>query len=176
MDVDTKTITHINPSRTSPPDFNSPDQPHFPPHQQQQRDTPLLKREDSGSPESISPTNGNNNMASAMVANGTPVPNMPGSGSGAGVNKRYRPAPAKTFQCRGYGECRMVFSRSEHLARHIRFVLFFLCTTCFLLWMTGNILGNAPFRAIAGSSSRASITSVSMRRLFMLISRTKTRG
>ncbi|KAI0628926.1 hypothetical protein C8Q77DRAFT_1021698, partial [Trametes polyzona] len=33
---------------------------------------------------------------------------------------RYRPAPAKTFQCRGYGECRMVFSRSEHLARHIR--------------------------------------------------------
>ncbi|KAF7354033.1 hypothetical protein MVEN_01090200 [Mycena venus] len=29
-------------------------------------------------------------------------------------------APAKTFQCAGYGECRMVFSRSEHLARHIR--------------------------------------------------------
>ncbi|CAK5277813.1 unnamed protein product [Mycena citricolor] len=38
----------------------------------------------------------------------------------SGVGKRYRPAPAKTFQCRGYGECRMVFSRSEHLARHIR--------------------------------------------------------
>ncbi|KAJ7456787.1 hypothetical protein B0H11DRAFT_1739186, partial [Mycena galericulata] len=37
-----------------------------------------------------------------------------------GVGKRYRPAPAKTFQCRGYGECSMVFSRSEHLARHIR--------------------------------------------------------
>ncbi|KAI9436173.1 hypothetical protein H4582DRAFT_1816818, partial [Lactarius indigo] len=37
-----------------------------------------------------------------------------------GVNRRYRPAPAKTFQCRGYGDCRMVFSRSEHLARHIR--------------------------------------------------------
>lgn len=40
----------------------------------------------------------------------------------AGVNKRYRPAPAKTFQCRGFGECRMVFSRSEHLARHVRSV------------------------------------------------------
>ena len=40
------------------------------------------------------------------------------------ANKRYRPAPAKTFQCRGYGECRMVFSRSEHLARHIRYVPF----------------------------------------------------
>ncbi|KAI9452675.1 hypothetical protein F5148DRAFT_499104 [Russula earlei] len=40
--------------------------------------------------------------------------------NGPGVNRRYRPAPAKTFQCRGYGDCRMVFSRSEHLARHIR--------------------------------------------------------
>lgn len=45
--------------------------------------------------------------------------NMPGPITG--VNKRYRPAPAKTFQCRGYGDCRMVFSRSEHLARHIRY-------------------------------------------------------
>ena len=35
---------------------------------------------------------------------------------------RYRAAPAKTFQCRGYGDCRMVFSRSEHLARHVRYV------------------------------------------------------
>ncbi|ORX55583.1 hypothetical protein DM01DRAFT_1406790 [Hesseltinella vesiculosa] len=26
----------------------------------------------------------------------------------------------KTFQCTGFGECTMVFSRSEHLARHIR--------------------------------------------------------
>lgn len=31
-----------------------------------------------------------------------------------------RPPPSKAFQCRGYGECRMVFSRSEHLARHVR--------------------------------------------------------
>lgn len=27
---------------------------------------------------------------------------------------------AKVFQCSGFGECAMVFSRSEHLARHIR--------------------------------------------------------
>ncbi|GLB45854.1 putative zinc finger, C2H2 type [Lyophyllum shimeji] len=53
----------------------------------------------------------------AMVASAQPQ-NLPGPV--AGVNKRYRPAPAKTFQCRGYGDCRMVFSRSEHLARHIR--------------------------------------------------------
>ncbi|KAJ7737444.1 hypothetical protein DFH07DRAFT_753013, partial [Mycena maculata] len=44
----------------------------------------------------------------------------PPTGSGGGVGKRYRTPSAKTFQCRGYGECRMVFSRSEHLARHIR--------------------------------------------------------
>ncbi|KAJ7076527.1 hypothetical protein C8R44DRAFT_826766 [Mycena epipterygia] len=30
------------------------------------------------------------------------------------------PLIAKTFQCRGFGECRMVSSRSEHLARYIR--------------------------------------------------------
>ncbi|KAI1787742.1 hypothetical protein LXA43DRAFT_1163490 [Ganoderma leucocontextum] len=61
----------------------------------------------------------------AVVApsNFTAPPNDPRNASAAssGVGKtRYRPAPAKTFQCRGYGECRMVFSRSEHLARHIR--------------------------------------------------------
>ena len=58
-----------------------------------------------------------------VAANG--LPPMP-------TNKRYRPSPAKTFQCRGYGECRMVFSRSEHLARHIRYqhdgILFYIPT------------------------------------------------
>ncbi|KAJ7738763.1 hypothetical protein B0H16DRAFT_89923 [Mycena metata] len=43
-----------------------------------------------------------------------------GGAQGQGQGKRYRAAPPKTFQCSGYGECRMVFSRSEHLARHIR--------------------------------------------------------
>ncbi|KAJ3732448.1 hypothetical protein DFJ43DRAFT_1039315 [Lentinula guzmanii] len=38
----------------------------------------------------------------------------------ATTTKRPRPTPSKTFQCRNYGDCRMVFSRSEHLARHIR--------------------------------------------------------
>jgi hypothetical protein len=54
----------------------------------------------------------------------------------AGVNKRYRPAPAKTFQCRGYGECRMVFSRSEHLARHIRYASFPPFSWCLSLTVT----------------------------------------
>ncbi|KAF9471921.1 hypothetical protein BDN70DRAFT_845001, partial [Pholiota conissans] len=54
--------------------------------------------------------------AMVAVANGGNSSSLPA----AAGPKRYRPAPAKTFQCRGYGECRMVFSRSEHLARHIR--------------------------------------------------------
>ncbi|KAI6020299.1 hypothetical protein BKA83DRAFT_4299401 [Pisolithus microcarpus] len=29
-------------------------------------------------------------------------------------NIHYKPALVKTFQCRGYGNCRMVFIRSEH--------------------------------------------------------------
>ncbi|KAB5595219.1 Biofilm and cell wall regulator 1 [Ceratobasidium theobromae] len=33
---------------------------------------------------------------------------------------RTRAAPSKTFVCRGFGDCSMVFSRSEHLARHVR--------------------------------------------------------
>jgi hypothetical protein len=78
-----------------------------------------------------SPLTPSQDMAT-MVIHGT-LPNMPGPN---GINKRYRPAPAKTFQCRGYGECRMVFSRSEHLARHIRSAHFlfntFSCTPLIL--------------------------------------------
>ncbi|KAF7291433.1 hypothetical protein MIND_01288400 [Mycena indigotica] len=33
--------------------------------------------------------------------------------------RRHR-RPAAKFHCTGYGECKMVFTRSEHLARHIR--------------------------------------------------------
>ncbi|KAI3621188.1 rna polymerase ii transcription [Moniliophthora roreri] len=59
------------------------------------------------------PPSSSEDMATAAVLQQSAHPQQ-------GVNKRYRPTPAKTFQCRGYGECRMVFSRSEHLARHIR--------------------------------------------------------
>ncbi|EPQ50730.1 hypothetical protein GLOTRDRAFT_123536 [Gloeophyllum trabeum ATCC 11539] len=75
------------------------------------------KQEPADSPASASPTS--SDMAAAVAAQ----PLVPGANAvqpGTGVNKRYRPAPAKTFQCRGFGDCRMVFSRSEHLARHIR--------------------------------------------------------
>lgn len=80
-----------------------------------------------------SPLNSNEDQASmasvvappppaSVPSHSDPLPvNNLSNVAGAGVNKRYRPAPAKTFQCRGYGDCRMVFSRSEHLARHIRY-------------------------------------------------------
>ncbi len=35
----------------------------------------------------------------------------------------------KMFRCRGYGDCDKVFTRSEHLARHVRCVL--LLSLCF---------------------------------------------
>ncbi|CCA72400.1 hypothetical protein PIIN_06334 [Serendipita indica DSM 11827] len=53
---------------------------------------------------------------------GPTLPSLQQSLQGPG-SKRYRSTPAKTFQCTGFGDCRMVFSRSEHLARHIRLVL-----------------------------------------------------
>ncbi|KAG8902902.1 hypothetical protein FRB99_003961 [Tulasnella sp. 403] len=67
----------------------------------------------------------NDHSAPAQSSQQQPPPSNPAQQNAqpapaSGVTKRYRPAPAKTFQCRGFGECRMVFSRSEHLARHIR--------------------------------------------------------
>ncbi|KAI8372011.1 hypothetical protein EDC96DRAFT_501270 [Choanephora cucurbitarum] len=34
--------------------------------------------------------------------------------------KKSRSARPKVFRCTGYGDCQMVFTRSEHLARHTR--------------------------------------------------------
>ncbi|KAI7867944.1 hypothetical protein BDF14DRAFT_1725485 [Spinellus fusiger] len=36
------------------------------------------------------------------------------------LQQQKRSTGQKTFQCQGYGTCTMSFSRSEHLARHIR--------------------------------------------------------
>lgn len=96
--------------------------PHNDSHPQSSNNDP---QQDTDEPSS---TNDHEMAAVAVVSQPIlpppPLSNSTVSASPAGVNKRYRPAPAKTFQCRGYGECRMVFSRSEHLARHIRYVSF----------------------------------------------------
>jgi hypothetical protein len=97
------------PMERESPDRSSPDSP-----QSLNTGTHLLDTTSSDHDHQIT------NSMSVVVAAGH-VPNMPGPVGG--VNKRYRPAPAKTFQCRGYGDCRMVFSRSEHLARHIRYAI-----------------------------------------------------
>jgi hypothetical protein len=49
----------------------------------------------------------------------------PGSSSkdSTGAIKKQKTKSTKVFQCTGYGDCTMQFTRSEHLARHIRFVL-----------------------------------------------------
>ncbi|KAK9244472.1 hypothetical protein V1506DRAFT_476577 [Lipomyces tetrasporus] len=36
------------------------------------------------------------------------------------TSRRSKSRPPKVFQCSGYGNCHMTFTRSEHLARHIR--------------------------------------------------------
>lgn len=38
----------------------------------------------------------------------------------SGPNRKPRSQPSKVFQCTGYGNCNMQFTRSEHLARHVR--------------------------------------------------------
>ncbi|KAH7102585.1 hypothetical protein BKA62DRAFT_699167 [Auriculariales sp. MPI-PUGE-AT-0066] len=63
---------------------------------------------------------GANTLSSGDVDQIDRSPTGTGPPNTSGTGKRARPAPAKTFQCRGYGDCRMVFSRSEHLARHVR--------------------------------------------------------
>ncbi|KIM76469.1 hypothetical protein PILCRDRAFT_797354 [Piloderma croceum F 1598] len=66
----------------------------------------------------------------ALVAHNNPASLLTGP---AGINKRYRPAPAKTFQCRGYGEkhtgerpftchCGKQFSRLDNLRQHAQTV------------------------------------------------------
>jgi hypothetical protein len=98
--------------------------------------------------------------------------------NGSGVNRRYRPAPAKTFQCRGYGDCRMVFSRSEHLARHIRsvFLALFLPSVPDSLFIlhTGSTPANVLSPAIVESSSLVSTICANMPRQSMPTSRTPT--
>jgi hypothetical protein len=42
------------------------------------------------------------------------------SSSAAGTDKKPKTKYPKIFQCTGFGDCRMTFTRSEHLARHIR--------------------------------------------------------
>ena len=86
--------------------------------------------------------------------------------------KRNRQAPAKTFQCRGYGECRMVFSRSEHLARHIRYPSLFFFRSYLSNWFfLGNIQANVLSPVTAQNSSPVLTTYANMLKQSTLISK-----
>lgn len=110
----------------------------------------------------------------ALVAHNNPTALLGGNG----INKRYRPAPAKTFQCRGYGECRMVFSRSEHLARHIRYAILITLNSVPGIdvhhrHLLANILANVLSLVTAGSNSLGSITCANTLRPFTPIRQSK---
>ncbi|PWZ01303.1 hypothetical protein BCV70DRAFT_205092 [Testicularia cyperi] len=59
----------------------------------------------------------------SLISKGSPDSNgqEDGSADKAGSNGKSEGSGNVTmFQCRGFGDCRMVFTRSEHLARHVR--------------------------------------------------------
>lgn len=75
----------------------------------------------------------------------------------------------KMFVCKGYGNCKMAFSRSEHLARHVRYVFvpFRLCALIdgvdsLPLPFTANTPAKGHFSVIAAETSRVWTTSGSM--------------
>ena len=66
-------------------------------------------------------------LPSASSGNGNT--SRPGSSSkdSTGAIKKPKTKSNKVFQCTGYGDCTMQFTRSEHLARHIRLDFFVKC-------------------------------------------------
>ena len=57
----------------------------------------------------------------ASSNNASSRPGSSGRDSGPAA-KKPKTKSNKVFQCTGYGDCTMQFTRSEHLARHIRYV------------------------------------------------------
>lgn len=53
----------------------------------------------------------------------TKVSAEPAQGNGRNADKKGQVSCSTVFQCSGFGDCRMVFTRSEHLARHVRCVV-----------------------------------------------------
>ncbi|CAE7141257.1 unnamed protein product [Rhizoctonia solani] len=68
-------------------------------------------------PSAVSKADSTSPTAATMALSDDAAPRAKKAGVGP---VRTRTAPSKTFVCRGFGDCSMVFSRSEHLARHVR--------------------------------------------------------
>jgi hypothetical protein len=78
---------------------------------------------------------------------------------------RSKKKKSQRFYCTDYPPCSLSFTRSEHLARHIRYVTPLLSEDLPGLTLLGNTLVNVPFNATAPADSRDSITFDSMPRL-----------
>lgn len=65
-------------------------------------------------------------LPNATSGNGNSRPGSSSKESGPTI-KKPKTKSTKVFQCTGYGDCNMQFTRSEHLARHIRLVFTVAC-------------------------------------------------
>ena len=97
-----------------------------------------------------------------------------GSDNESVTSDSQRPSKKKKgqrFFCTEFPPCQLSFTRSEHLARHIRYVLDVLLGCLTTNNCIGSILENGPSSATALADFHDWITSGSMRRLFMSMKR-----
>ena len=72
----------------------------------------------------LPPSDDTTNSAAPVASSSYKGKSTAASVDTASVQRLKRPS-SKVFRCTGYGDCNMTFSRSEHLARHVR------CALCF---------------------------------------------
>lgn len=91
---------------------------------------PMTPISGSSYPPQGPPSTGYYGVAQTPPADLQHVPSPPPSSNGRPTSQNFTPdgvpivpvgiSGGKMFRCRGYGECDKVFTRSEHLARHVR--------------------------------------------------------
>jgi hypothetical protein len=79
---------------------------------------------------------------------------------------RSKKKKSQRFYCTDYPPCSLSFTRSEHLARHIRYDAPLLVQALPVLTFVENTLVNVPFNATAPADSRDSITFDNTPRLY----------
>lgn len=76
----------------------------------------------AGSAEAAAPTEENASRAVKQPRWNEKKGGAANPGNNTGSNNSGTGSNATVFQCSGFGDCHMVFTRSEHLARHVRYV------------------------------------------------------
>lgn len=88
--------------------------------------------------------------------------------AGSGGDRPSKKKKGQRFFCKDYPPCKLSFTRSEHLARHIRYVASIILSQLELTTQsTASTQANDPSHATALDASPGSITSDSMRRRSM---------